>query len=144
MGVTIPRVSRGDTYAGHTTLEVMCCPICGVLYAAPELMLDEARKDPSIGWCCINGHSLHFPGKTPEQKVKEARDALARERAQHDQTQARLIAQKAASTRARNQRDTALRKAHAGICPVPGCGRHLKDLTRHMKAKHPDFEPAQT
>jgi hypothetical protein len=137
MGVTIQRVQRGDTYAGYTDLEVMCCPICGVLYAAPEKMLDEARKDPGIGWCCINGHSLHFPGKTPDQKVKEARDALARERAHHDQTHARLIAQKGATTRVRNEKARLIGRVANGVCPC--CNRTFKQLARHMAAKHPDY-----
>ena len=102
------------------------------------------RRNDHAGWRCPNGHSFVFTSESEEERLQRelsaANAARGRLASNLEQTHASLIAQKGAATRARNQRDTAMRKAHAGICPVVGCGRHLKDLGRHMKSKHPDYE----
>jgi hypothetical protein len=122
--------SRGDKFAGYSALEVMCCPVCGVLYAVPERLLTDARRRPTIYWCCPNGDELHFPGKSPEQEAKEARNALARERARHDQTAASLRATKGVVTKMR-------KRIGNGVCPC--CNRSFRDLARHMDTMHPGF-----
>lgn len=124
----------GETFAGYTTLEVDVCKTCGIMYALPEKMLDRARKNPSIWWHCPNGHEWHFPVRTEQQKLKDARDDLARERARHDQTRASLSATKGVVTKQKAK----LERVAKGVCPC--CNRHFKDLRRHMESKHPDYK----
>lgn len=132
----------GETFAGHTQLEVRACPTCGVTYAVPERLL-EVRREKGGNWYCPNGHSLHFVGEPEADKLRRqlevARDREARERARRDQAEASARAQKAAATRARNERDRARRRVAAGVCPC--CTRTFKQLGRHMKSQHPDYRP---
>lgn len=136
------QTQRGETWQGYTDLEVMCCPVCGVMYAVPERLLDHARKHPDQWWYCANGHHLHFPGKSDEQKIKDLRDRLAAERASHDQTNARLIAQRGATTRIRNEKKKVVERVANGVCPC--CQRTFKQLAQHMKRQHPEFVDEHT
>lgn len=131
-GVSI-RVNPGETFAGYTQLEVDVCKTCGIVFALPEEMLDRARANPDIWWHCPNGHQWHYPVKTESQKLREAKDALARERARHEQTVARLRATKGVVTKQR----TKLERVSKGVCPC--CNRSFRDLKRHMSTKHPDY-----
>jgi NMD protein affecting ribosome stability and mRNA decay len=124
----------GHTFAGYTTLEIEVCQTCGIMYALPEEMLDRARKNPKIWWYCPNGHHWHFPVKSDEQKLRDAQDALARERADHDQTVASLRATRGVVTKQKNK----LQRVAKGVCPC--CSRSFSDLKRHMASKHPDYD----
>lgn len=137
MGAILSRVNRSETYAGYTDLEVMACPICGVTYAAPKRLLDYARKHPDQEWFCPNGHNLHFPGKTEEQKLREERDRRARVQSQLDQAEASLRATKGVVTKQRKQLD----RVAKGVCPC--CNRSFADVRKHMQTKHPEFVPAK-
>jgi hypothetical protein len=136
MGAILDRVSRSDTYAGHTTLEVEVCASCGVLFAAPEHLLDECRKTGD-NFFCPNGHTLVYKGENARLKKENERlkDNLARQRARADQTEASLRATRGVVTKQRKK----LEKVVAGVCPVDGCHRHFKDLRRHISTKHPDY-----
>jgi hypothetical protein len=141
MAQTYTRTNRGDTYAGHTTLEVEVCCSCGVLFAAPRDLLAHALKDHDHWFYCPNGHSQHYTGKTEAQKQRERADReadrAARCAAERDQALASARAQRGAATRARNQRDRVERRAAAGVCPC--CNRTFKQLARHMRSQHPGF-----
>jgi Asp-tRNA(Asn)/Glu-tRNA(Gln) amidotransferase A subunit family amidase len=136
---------RQETWAGYTTLETMCCPVCGVLYAVPEIMLDKARKDPEQWWYCANGHHLHFPGETEEKKLRRRlqreTELAGRLAAERDQAQAEARAQKAAKTRIKNDRDRERKRIAHGVCPC--CNRSFKNLKRHMESQHPDHAHAE-
>jgi hypothetical protein len=138
-GNVLSNANVGQIFASYSDLEVKTCPVCGVMYAAPEAMLDWCRKAPHRTFYCPAGHSLHFPGKTEEEKLREQ---LERERtragglaSERDQLQASLRAQKGATTRARKQAS----KAARGVCPVPGCKRHFVNVERHVETKHPEW-----
>lgn len=122
--------ASGWTFTSTGVLETMTCSECGIFYALPEQMLDWARMHPEITWCCPNGHRRHFPGRTLEQKLADARqreqatrDLLAAEERSHAATRGHL-------TR------TKKRVAH-GVCPC--CNRTFQQLSRHMKSQHPDY-----
>lgn len=134
MSWALQRVQRGETYSGYTDLRVMACPVCGVTYAAPERLVDSGERDPDLYWYCPNGHHLHFPGKSEAQKLREARNELARERARHDQTVASLRATKGVVTRQRAK----LERVSKGVCPC--CNRSFTDLRKHMANKHPEYK----
>lgn len=138
------RVTQGFTYAGDTDLIVMTCPTCGVSYAMPYTMQQNAfnKGERAIVWYCPNGHELGYNGPSEEQRARERAEAKARratERANAERdlridTEHRLRAQKGATTRAK--------KRHAnGICPC--CNRSFANVRRHMETQHPDYDPAK-
>jgi hypothetical protein len=137
MGAILDRVTRNDTYAGHTRLEVEVCGVCGVLFAAPERLIDHCRETGD-SFFCPNGDSLVFndyENKRLKRQLAIARDKAAAERAHRDQAEASLRATKGVVTKQRKK----LARVAAGVCPC--CNRSFQDLARHMETKHPDFPP---
>jgi hypothetical protein len=129
--------SPGETFAGYTQLEAVTCAACGVLFAAPEHMIDKRREDGKTFYC-PSGHNLVY-GSENERLKKElsrAKDRAASERARRDQAEASLRATKGVVTKQRKK----LEKVVAGVCPVDGCKRHFRDLRRHIATKHPGYE----
>jgi len=126
------------TYTGELT--VLTC-WCGMRHAVPvELHNFQKRQHADgrkvQGIYCPLGH-IHIPAGTPE--VERLRERLARseqrrqaERELREDTERRLSAQKAATTRAK-------RRHAAAVCPC--CKRSFVQLRRHMEAKHPDYRP---
>jgi hypothetical protein len=146
--VTAPPMS---TFTGDCRLEVHNCPQCGLVYAIPYRLAQEARKlgHGKLTWRCPAkncANSLGYHGKNEAEKLEErlrwARDDAARAQARADQAEASARGQKAAKTRARNERDVAKRKAAAALCPVPGCGRKVRAMASHIANKHPGYDPA--
>jgi hypothetical protein len=134
---TLNRVTRGDTYAGETTLEVTTCGACGVLFAMPQRLLESCREDGD-NFFCPNGHSLTFTDYENARLKKERdrlKNRLAFVTARADQTEASLRATKGVVTKQKKK----LEKVVAGVCPVDGCHRHFKDVRRHIATKHPDY-----
>lgn len=129
---------KGSGYVFTTTgtLETMICGECGIPFAMPEELLDWARKTPSVTWYCPNGHSRHFPGRTMEQKLRDAkeREQATRELLEHEQRS--NAATRGHLTRKKKQ----LERVANGVCPC--CSRHFTNLERHMTTKHPDFTTA--
>lgn len=118
------------------TLAIVTCGVCGITFAAPEDLLERARRDHVTNFWCPLGHKLHYLGETEEQKLRRQ---LKQERINsgwyHDQLQASersKAAIKGHLTRARN-------KVAEGRCPAPGCGQHFANVREHMKHKHPDY-----
>lgn len=134
---TLQFEGAGYIFTTYGLLETLSCGECGIPFAMPVEFLAWARKTPSVTFYCPLGHPRHFPVKTLAQKLRESREALSRERAQHDQTRASLVATKASATRARNERDRLKTRAANGVCPC--CNRTFKQLAAHMKTKHPDY-----
>ena len=135
MGTVHQRTERGDTFAGYTTLEVEVCT-CGVLFAAPEHLLETRRFDGK-SFYCPNGHSISYEGD--RQRVEDANERLknqrARLQAENDQQQAQIRAERAAKTRIKNSRQRERQRVAAGVCPC--CNRSFKNLHRHMQSQHP-------
>jgi ssDNA-binding Zn-finger/Zn-ribbon topoisomerase 1 len=99
------------------------CPQCGLIFWVEETYKNHREEDHSTIYC-PNGHSLHYPSETEEerlrklvlQKTKELRDVEG-ERDNYAKEVARLN-----------------KRARAGVCPH--CQRHFENLERHMKTKH--------
>ena len=131
-------------YRSHTVegvLETHTCGECGVTFAMPELLLNARRKDGQ-GFYCPNGHCRVFTeteAQRLQRKLEGAQRHAGRLAAERDQLEASNRAQRAATTRARNQRDRLKTRARAGVCPC--CNRTFKQLAAHMTAKHPDYRP---
>ncbi len=126
----------------YTQLETVGgCASCGVDFAVPVHFINMRRQDKKTFYC-PNGHVLSFTESEVDRLKRElegvknslqfARDGKAR-------VEKSLIAQKAQTTKARNQ----LERVGNGVCPC--CNRTFQNLMRHMSTKHPDFkkqEPA--
>jgi hypothetical protein len=141
MSVVLSRVQEGYTYKGDLDLKVMTCPLCGVTYAIPLRMQENARDrgEGRIQWYCPNGHQLgyHGPSAADEQRERAEREQR-RANAERDlraDTERRLAAQRGATTRAK-------KRTAAAVCPC--CHRSFSQLRRHMASKHPDYDPEHT
>jgi hypothetical protein len=126
------------TYSGSLTVSTCWC---GLRHAVPTELHEHQRRAhrngehvPTI--YCPLGHPYVPSGKGEAAKLREQlereRDRAARLAASRDQAEASARAYKGVATRAR-------RRASAGVCPC--CNRTFQQLARHMKTKHPDFEP---
>jgi hypothetical protein len=140
--------SEGDKFNADSSLVVVDCAVCGITYAIPESLRRSALKyhgDRPNGWklCCPLGHEWWYVGKTEKEQLQEKidwqRSRAGRLASQLDQTEASRRAQKAATTRARRQRDHDRTRVQAGVCPC--CNRSFKNLARHMAGQHPEYGP---
>lgn len=146
----LDRVREGFVYAAETSLAVLVCPWhgCSITYAIPERLRADAERagGGKISWYCPNGHSVIYKGASEEDKLRERlereRQRAARLAAERDQIKASERAQRAAATRARNQRDKERKRVGNGVCPC--CNRTFTNLQRHMASKHPNHaHPSQ-
>lgn len=128
------------TLKGTFVTEVCCHEGCGSTFAVTDDFHRARREDH--GWFyCPRGHVQHYTSESDkaraERLAREANDALARERARHDQTRAALEHE---SHRARAARGIATRirnRVSRGVCPC--CNRTFGNLSKHMAMKHPTF-----
>lgn len=126
-------------YTGELTV-VTCW--CGTVHAVPSELRDYQLRQHRDGRqvievYCPLGHTYTPAGEGEaaklQRRLQAEREAVARARAQRDQAEASLKAQKAATTRAK--------KRHAAaVCPC--CQRSFVQLRRHMATKHPNYDPA--
>ena len=111
------------------TLTVVYCT-CGIAYAIPRALHDQAHDRGKSLYCPL-GHAWHYT-ESVEQKLKREREKSARLRAEADQLQASLVAQKGVATKLRKK----VERAEHGVCPH--CNRSFVNLQRHVKTKHPE------
>lgn len=138
------RVQQGFVYAAETDLTIVVCPRegCSITHAIPSRLYADAKRagHAKISWYCPNGHSATFLGPSDEDALREQlereRQRSGRIAAERDQIRASERAQRAAATRARNQRDKERKRVGNGVCPC--CNRSFTNLQRHMATKHPD------
>lgn len=123
-----------DLFAYNTEtrirIEAHWCGNCNIPYGLPAGFLDERRRDSNT-WTCPNGCRRHYPpGKSDEQKLK---DAAARETALRDQLEASIRdgeAQRVELARIRQ-------RIANGVCPC--CNRSFGNVRAHMQTQHPDY-----
>jgi hypothetical protein len=151
MPETVHSVRDGQKFAGDADLTVVTCATCHITYAIPTTLDDAAQRwrgdrTDGRGWklCCPMGHNWWYVGESEHDRLKriatEARQRAAAERDLREHTEHQLRGQKAATTRARNQRDRDRRRVAAGVCPC--CNRTFQNLARHMAGQHPDYGPS--
>ena len=119
-----------------------CTCWCGIHLAVPTNLYRQAHELGKRGLYCPLGHQFFYgeseldqERKAREQAEVEANRAEQRRLAERDlrlDTEKRLRAQKAATTRAK-------RRAHAGVCPH--CKRSFENVRRHIATKHADCDP---
>jgi hypothetical protein len=56
----------------------VCCS-CGISFCVPKEYINKLRKTHKTFWC-PNGHSLHYPGKSEAEKLREQLATTQRER----------------------------------------------------------------
>lgn len=129
-----------------TILTPVTCAQCGVIFGLNSTHEVKLRQSHD-GFYCPNGHSLLFGGKT---EAERERDRLA---AQLKQTENVLLSTRQSlehmGARARTaEKSVSVRKGvitrmkrriAAGRCVC--CQHEFKDLERHMKKRHPRFDP---
>lgn len=133
--MTLTKARPGYIYTTAEMLETILCCKCGVLFGAPERLLDARRRDGLSFWC-PNGHSQGWKETEADRlkrDLKSTRDDLARVRAERDQVEASRRAIRGVVTKLRD-------RVGAGECPV--CGKHLYHLARHVGRVHPGYSDA--
>jgi hypothetical protein len=113
------------TYSELVTLVQMRCGGCGIPFAVPDYFQQE-RKENGGNFYCPNGHSRVYREPDVERLTRELRAAQAQ--AVHAEDQRKAAERRAAAAR---------KRVGNGVCPC--CHRTFQQLSRHMKAKHPDY-----
>lgn len=129
----------------RTDLTEIQCGTCGVWHALPTKMHETCIEEGGF-WHCPNGHLRGYSeGKKEREAVRRERDLLKQRVAQKDDEIKSLREQRQAAERqvaASKGQVTKLRnRAGAGVCPC--CTRTFRQLTLHMKNKHPTFRAEQ-
>ena len=146
-----------STFTETQTLHKETCCNCHVLFAMPEAMHTEKRRDRT-SFYCPNGHAQHFTGPTPESELRDklatAEMSLRSEKQFHQwETQRRERAEREAKAERmgrlgeRSAKVRLQQRIINGVCPC--CRRSFKGLHEHIKKMHPEFageapEPAET
>lgn len=129
----------------HTdTLTRMYCNSCGLSYAVPECWRAGKQKTGSR-WTCPNGCNRVYCESDADRLQKE----LQRERARHDQCDARLRDERKAHERTERRRAASVgahtktkKRIAKGVCPC--CKRCFTNLRKHMEGQHPDYANSET
>jgi hypothetical protein len=133
-------MSETLSYRGSLTVSICWC---GMRHAVPSELIDHQERQhrdgrTQTGIYCPLGHSYIISGEGEAERLrKQLERAEQRRKAEQDlreDTERRLSAQKAATTKAK-------KRAAAALCPC--CNRSFVQLRRHIAAKHPDYDPAK-
>lgn len=117
------------------------CPECGVAFALPQAFIRARRKDCQTFYC-PSKHPMSFHTTTADRLRKE----LEAERLGHELTR-RQVTRAREETKIEKRRTAAYKgkvtriknRIKNGVCPC--CNRSFVNVMRHMKTKHPDFDP---
>jgi hypothetical protein len=106
---------------------------CGIAVAIPENLHRWMHESSDNSCYCPNGHQFHF-GDTYKQKYE-------RERRRAEANRDLLAAEERSHAATRGHLTRAKKRSAAGTCPC--CNRTFKQLSRHMKVRHPEFVQEQ-
>ena len=127
-------LALGDTWYSDN------CINCGIAYSFPASFIRERKRDGK-NFYCPNGHPMHYPGETDEEKIKrlkkEKADAIERgERRVKFERNMRQAAEREALTQKqqRGKLRKRLERVGKGVCPK--CNRSFANLARHMAGQH--------
>lgn len=127
------------------TFVVIHCYLCDCAFAIREDLQRNLKKTHNTFYCPM-GHGQVYSEDPREKKIKELTAQVERERSDkawyigrlnteqsaHKHTAAQLRGTKAVVTRFK-------KKVVEGRCPC--CSHQFKNLERHMKNQHPNFDP---
>ena len=115
------------------------CGECGGTYAINERYRKQQYQKGGSWTCPYCRCGWGYSGNSENEKLKRENEHLRKQKEWAEQetrnTQNRLRAQKAATTKAKKK----LGRTKHGVCPC--CNRAFKQLAAHMKRMHPDWEP---
>jgi len=103
------------------------CITCGCTIALADEYYHRRVSDHK-SYYCPNGHTQHFVGESEAEKNARL---LREEQARHQRTLSRV-------NEVERERDRLKKRVKAGVCPC--CKRTFKQLSAHMKHKHPDYK----
>lgn len=113
-------------------VEEICCN-CFVHFAM-DVALNNQRRAEGGTFYCPNGHAQHYT-ETEVEKLKKLNMTL-KNKAAWAETETEYQKRSHAATKGKL---TKLHKRVAnGVCPC--CNRSFKQLSRHIKNKHPDYQ----
>lgn len=104
---------------------------CDQRFAMSAEFYAETRRT-GMTWYCPRGHARAWTGQSTEQKLREAEAQLT-----HTKDQLIAAAVEAETVRSQMLRDR--QRFANGVCPC--CNRSFTNVMRHMKTKHPDYDP---
>lgn len=119
------------TYSVHQTLVTVQCHQCSIVFAMPESLNNECKKDHSRSFFCPRGHGAVYTGPTEAQKL---RDRLAGKQAEVDRQRARADHGERRAAAARGQVTKIKKRALRGVCII--CNRSFPNVEAHMQSKH--------
>jgi hypothetical protein len=135
--------------AGITiSLVTVRCFKCGVIFGIESGRKEELTESHDSFWC-PNGHAQHFVGQTE----KEKRIAQLERDVRSNKSSADFWREQSASAAKEVEHQSrringykgvvarTKRRVAAGRCPC--CSAEFKNLESHMKAKHPNYDPAK-
>lgn len=137
------------TITHETTLTVIECANCGMLFAVSQQFEKELRNTHTRFYC-PRGHNNYYPDETEEEKLRKeiakqntriqwwneyATEIENKRKRKRKQTERSLAATKGVVARIRN-------RVSNGVCPY--CNRTFSNLARHMNCKHLDFKDEPT
>jgi hypothetical protein len=124
------------------TQHAIICGECRLRFMVPESFWQHCQDDARNWFYCPNGHQQHFVSDANNPAaLRRERDRLKQEQAWYaeqlsDERRGRKMAERQVSA-ARGQITKLRKRAGAGLCPC--CNRSFRQLSLHMKHKHPDF-----
>lgn len=128
----------GQALEVQVTLTEISCGSCGGTYAINEKYRQTQYEQGGTWTCPYCQRGWGYAGNSENSKLKRelAAEKERKERALADANSLRssLTAQRAQTTRARNQ----LHRVKHGTCPC--CQRSFQNLRKHMATKHPTFQ----
>lgn len=111
------------------------CYLCGVIFGMPAELYGYRLNDRKTFYC-PNGHGQIFGGKTEAEKLQEQLDE---ERRRRSQTEMELVVAQQRARSVEKEKKRVEKRVKNGACPC--CNRQFVQLARHMKSKHPDYQP---
>lgn len=118
----------------QVTLSEINCGECGGTYAINE-RYREQKSDNGGYWNCPYCQCSWGYGESQIDRIKKEKERVARrlelEKNRRESAERSLTAQKGVNTKLK-------KRIGAGTCPC--CHRTFKQLTAHMKNKHPTYD----
>lgn len=118
-----------------TVTSVECCS-CGALVFMSTDFEERRRRDHKQWYCTSCGTNQHWKQQSDIEKLRADLEAEQKRKmdalSQANELRANLAKEQEAHTRLK-------KRMKNGVCPC--CHRTVSQLARHMKTKHPDFQP---
>ena len=123
------------------TFTIIDCCCCGAPFGVLDIAQAEWRRTGQLFYCPA-GHGQQYK-ETETDRIRAAlsksEEDLALEKRYAARLEADLNAADATVKKTKRELSTLKRRAKAGVCPC--CNRTFIALGRHMRSKHPEFDP---